>query len=83
MESKKVLEMPQKIKQVISDFSRKYDKIWIKRHRVFDTQLLVIFIFKLVLGKNKQPRPEDVVLVAALQTGGRMHLSNKKQTKNR
>jgi hypothetical protein len=38
------------IKSAYSDF----DNIWIKRKRIIDTHLLIIFILKLVMSKNKQ-----------------------------
>ncbi|MFT6732900.1 MAG: hypothetical protein ACJAS9_001085, partial [Polaribacter sp.] len=38
------------IKSACNDF----DNIWIKRKRIIDTHLLIIFILKLVMSKNKQ-----------------------------
>ena len=40
--------------KIIINISHKYDHIWIKRKRIIDSQLLIMFIFKLVLSKNTQ-----------------------------
>ena len=43
-----------KIKQHINTVSDQFDQIWRKRKRIIGTQLLILFIIKLVLSKNKQ-----------------------------
>jgi len=40
--------------KLIETYCQQFDASWQKRKRVIDTQFLVIFIFKLVLSKNKQ-----------------------------
>lgn len=40
--------------ELISKHCQDFDSIWQKRKRMIDTEFLVIFIFKLVLSKNKQ-----------------------------
>jgi len=42
------------IKLYIDVLSQKYDSIWRTRKRIIGTAFLIVFIFKLVLGKNKQ-----------------------------
>jgi hypothetical protein len=42
------------IQTTIREFCLSFDKVWQVRKRVIDTHFLVLFIFKLVLSKNKQ-----------------------------
>ena len=42
------------IQDQISEVAIEYDQIWRKRIRLIGTELLFLFIFKLVLSKNKQ-----------------------------
>ena len=42
------------IQGIIKNFCTTFDNKWQTRKRIIDTHLLVLFIFKLVLSKNKQ-----------------------------
>ena len=42
------------IQQIIGDVCSDFDKKWQTRKRIIDTSFLVLFIFKLVLSKNRQ-----------------------------
>ncbi len=42
------------LQKIIRDVCSNFDKVWQIRKRVIDTNLLVLFIFKLVLSKNHQ-----------------------------
>src|SRR5271165_1049864 len=42
------------LQQIIRDICSNFDKTWQIRKRVIDTNLLVLFVFKLVLSKNRQ-----------------------------
>jgi Transposase DDE domain/Insertion element 4 transposase N-terminal len=42
------------LQKIMRDICSNFDKTWQIRKRVIDTQLLVLFIFKLVLSKNRQ-----------------------------
>lgn len=44
----------QKIINIVSTVADDFDKKWQKRKRVLNTMLIVLFIFRLVLSKNKQ-----------------------------
>ncbi len=50
----KTLDFWTEIKEIFKKLSEKYDVIWQKRKRILDTQLLVVFILKLVASHNKQ-----------------------------
>ena len=43
-----------KISELFEDVCKKFDFTWQKRKRILDTKLLIIFILKMVLSKNKQ-----------------------------
>jgi len=43
-----------KVRDQIRNIAIEYDQIWRKRARLIDSELLFLFIFKLVLSKNKQ-----------------------------
>ena len=42
------------LQEIIKEFCISFDKKWQTRKRVIDSHFLVLFIFKLVLRKNKQ-----------------------------
>lgn len=42
------------VQQIIKETCSNFDKTWQRRKRVIDTNFLVLFIFKLVLSKNRQ-----------------------------
>jgi hypothetical protein len=42
------------LKKVINQMSHEFDKFWLTRQRLINTQFLVMFILKLVLSKNHQ-----------------------------
>jgi hypothetical protein len=54
MASEKTVNFWIKSQSIFEDICNKCDKTWQKRKRILSTKLLVIFIIKLVLSKNKQ-----------------------------
>lgn len=51
---KPILDFWSEVKSVIDIVSNEYDQLWSQRKRVLNSKLLVLFIFKAVLSKNKQ-----------------------------
>lgn len=51
---KPVLAFWSEVKEVINTVCDEFDKLWSQRKRTLDSKLLVLFIFKAVLSKNKQ-----------------------------
>ena len=54
MDEQQVVSFWSAIQTTIRDICKRYDATWRKRCRILSTQFLVLFIFKLVLSKNKQ-----------------------------
>jgi len=54
MEKEKFNKLCELIKKNLQEITEEFDGIWRKRVRLIGTQLLMAFIFKLVLSKNKQ-----------------------------
>lgn len=52
--TKKCLRSGQKSVSYLSEPCQSTDPVWQKRRRVIDTRLLVVFILKLVLSRNRQ-----------------------------
>lgn len=54
MEAKEAVDFWIKASELFESTCSEMDKVWQKRKRILTTQLLVIFILKMVLSKNKQ-----------------------------
>ena len=54
MDKTKLLAFWTKVNELFEYHCAQMDLIWQKRKRILDTRLLIIFIFKMVLSKNKQ-----------------------------
>ncbi len=48
------IQLWQKIISLVINVANEFDKKWQKRNRVINTMLLILFIFRLVISKNKQ-----------------------------
>jgi hypothetical protein len=54
LEQTEILSFWVKVHELFEQICINTDKIWQKRKRILDTKLLVVFILKMILSKNKQ-----------------------------
>ena len=54
MKHDEILNFWIKVNELFEQVCLKTDQIWQKRKRILDTRLLILFIFKMILSKNKQ-----------------------------